>query len=369
MLMVEFVCSYLYFFDIDGWLCVGFFCYNLVLLNENVIFLMKKVFLMICDVVVEVGVLVVMVLKYVNGMQCFLLIVEVWFKEVIEWFGYCLNLFVCLMIIGCMCMIGFVIFDISNLYFMNVVKGVNCVVLQYDYMLLFVDIEESQVCECLLIEVFVQCVDGLIVSMWMFDEEVGWMFDFNKLFVLLCCSLGLLILSVGIDNWLLMYMFVCYLFNFGYMCIVYFGFGIVCVNDEWIQGVCDCFVEVGFMLDVYDVYVLIVEVGECVCLCVMFGLQCLQVVICYNDLIVFGFMKEVVLFGFWLLQDVFVVGVDNVLYGEYVVFVLMIVDIQSENMGEFVMQKLIDVFVGCIDVSYLMFELWLIMCVLMVLVG
>lgn len=68
MLMVEFVCSYLYFFDIDGWLCVGFFCYNLVLLNENVIFLMKKVFLMICDVVVEVGVLVVMVLKYVNGM-------------------------------------------------------------------------------------------------------------------------------------------------------------------------------------------------------------------------------------------------------------------------------------------------------------
>lgn len=70
--------------------------------------------------------------------------------------------------------------------------------------------------------------------MWMFDEEVGWMFDFNKLFVLLCCSLGLLILSVGIDNWLLMYMFVCYLFNFGYMCIVYFGFGIVCVNDEWI---------------------------------------------------------------------------------------------------------------------------------------
>jgi LacI family transcriptional regulator len=69
-------------------------------------------------------------------------------------------------------------------------------------------------------------------------------------------------------------------------------------------------------------------------------------VICYNDLIALGFMKEARALGFTLPDDVSVVGFDNVPYGEYASPALTTMDLQSERMGEVAMQKLLDLLAG-----------------------
>ena len=49
-------------------------------------------------------------------------------------------------------------------------------------------------------------------------------------------------------------------------------------------------------------------------------------------------------------------GIDNVPYGQYAAPALTTIDIQSENMGELAMQKLIDALAGRTDASYSTFE-------------
>ena len=227
--------------------------------------------------------------------------------------------------------IGLVILDISNPHFTNVVKGANRVALQHDYTLLLVDTEESRART--LIEALAQRVDGLIVSTRMPDDEAGWMLDLNKPLVLLRRSPGLPIPSVGIDNRLSTYMLARHLLNLGHMRIAYLGFGAARVNDERIQGARDCLAEAGLTLDVHDAHAPTAEAGERACSRVMLGPQRPQAVICYNDLIALGFMKEATSLGFRLPQDVSVAGIDNVPYGEYAAPALTTVDIQSENMG------------------------------------
>jgi len=81
-----------------------------------------------------------------------------------------------------------------------------------------------------------------------------------------------------------------------------------------------------------------------------------QAVICYNDLIALGFMKEAKSLGFRLPQDVSVAGIDNALYGEYVEPSLTTIDAQSETMGELAMQKLIDALAGKEDAGNIVLE-------------
>ena len=165
------------------------------------------------------------------------------------------------------------------------------------------------------------------------DDEAGWMLDLNKPLVLLRRSPGLPIPSVGIDNRLSTYMLARHLLNLGHMRIAYLGFGAARVNDERIQGARDCLAEAGLTLDVHDAHAPTAEAGERACSRVMLGPQRPQAVICYNDLIALGFMKEATSLGFRLPQDVSVAGIDNVPYGEYAAPALTTVDIQSENMG------------------------------------
>jgi LacI family transcriptional regulator len=66
----------------------------------------------------------------------------------------------------------------------------------------------------------------------------------------------------------------------------------------------------------------------------MLGLQRPDAVICYNDLIALGFMKEAKSLGFRLPKDVSVTNIDNAPYGEYAEPTLTTVDTQGEKMGE-----------------------------------
>ncbi|EPX65411.1 Ribose operon repressor [Cystobacter fuscus DSM 2262] len=317
---------------------------------------MKKTSPTIRDVAAAAGVSVATVSKYINGAQRFSAPVEAKLKATIEKLGYRSNPLARSMITGETRTIGLTILDISNPHFTSVVKGANRVALQHDYTLLLVDTEENQARERPLIEALAQRVDGLIVSSRMPEEALQWLLELNKPVVLLRRSQRLPIPSVGIDNQLATYMLAQHLLNQGHRRITYLGFGQARINDERIRGARACLAESGLTLEVHDANAPTAQAGERACSRVMLGPNRPEAVICYNDLIALGFMKEAASLGFRLPQDVSVTGIDNVPYGEFSAPSLTTVDIQSEKMGELAMLKLLDALGGGSDSGYATFE-------------
>jgi LacI family transcriptional regulator len=317
---------------------------------------MKNASPTIRDVAQEADVSVATVSKYVNGTKRFSPEVESRLKETIERLGYRSNPLARSMITGRTRTIGLAILDISNPHFTNVVKGANRVALEHDYTLLLVDTEENPARERALIEALAQRVDGLVISSRLPEDESSWMLELNKPVVMLRHVHELTIPNIGIDNRLATYMLARHLLNLGHRRIAYLGFGYASINDERIRGARDCLTEAGLSLDVYDAHAPTAEAGAQACSKVMLGPDRPDAVICYNDLIALGFMKEVKTLGFQLPKDVSVTGIDNAPYGEYAEPALTTVDTQSERMGELGTQKLIDALAGHGDTEHLILE-------------
>jgi len=308
------------------------------------------------DVAAMAGVSVATVSKYVNGTQRFSPAVEAKLKEAIESLGYRSNPLARSMITGRTRTIGVAILDITNPHFTKVVKGANRVALQHDYTLLLVDTEENPARERSVIEALAPRVDGLIISSRASEEVAQWMLELDKPVVMLRSVRGFAIPSVGFDNRLATYMLARHLLNLGHRHIAYLGFGAASINDERIAGARAALAEAGLALEVYDTHAPTAQAGEQACSRVMLGPDRPQAVICYNDLIALGFMKEAKSLGFHLPQDVSVAGIDNALYGEYVEPSLTTIDAQSETMGELAMQKLIDALAGKEDAGNIVLE-------------
>ncbi|NIF54364.1 LacI family DNA-binding transcriptional regulator [Burkholderia sp. Ax-1724] len=293
------------------------------------------------DVAAAAGVSVATVSKYINGAQRFTPVVEARLKQAIEQLGYRSNPLARSMITGRTRTIGLAILDIRNPHFTSIVKGANRVALQHDYTLLLVDTEESQEREQTLIESLAQRVDGMIVSSRMPDDSVQWLLDLGKPVVLFGRSERFPISSVGTDSCLAGYMLANHLVKLGHRRIAYLGFGRSRWNDERIRGIRNCLDAFGLPLDVHEAQAPSPAAGERMCSGLMLGPRRPDAVICYNDLIALGFIKEARGLGFRLPQDVSVAGFDNVPYGEYASPALTSVDFQSEKMGELAMTKLL----------------------------
>ncbi|SAL58085.1 LacI family DNA-binding transcriptional regulator [Caballeronia humi] len=307
---------------------------------------MKRTSATIRDVAALSGVSVATVSKYINGTKRFTEPVEAKLKAAIEQLGYQSNPLARSMVTKQTRTIGLTILDISNPHFTNVVKGANRVALKHDYTLLLVDVDENQARERPLVEALARRVDGLILSSRLPEEASDWLLDLDKPVVLLRRSETLPIASVGIDNRLATFMLTRHLLDLGHRDFAYLGFGQARINDERIAGVRDCLAQAGLELDVHDVHAPTTRAGEQACSRVMLGPRRPQAVICYNDLIAFGFIKAATALGINVPRDVSVTGIDNVPYGEISAPTLTSVDTQSEMMGEIAMQKLIDALAG-----------------------
>jgi DNA-binding LacI/PurR family transcriptional regulator len=294
------------------------------------------------DVAAAAEVSVATVSKYMNETQRFSPAVEARLKEAIERLGYRSNPLARSMITGQTKTIGLVILDINNPHFTSIVKGANRVALQHDYTLLLVDTEESQERERPLIESLAQRVDGMIVSSRIPDDSVQWLVDLSKPVVLFGRSTRIPIASVGTDSRLGGYILANHLVKLGHRRIAYLGFARSRWNEERIGGIRSCLEEFGLSLDVHEAQAPSALAGERACSSLMLGPKRPDAVICYNDLIALGFIKEARELGFQLPQDVSVAGFDNVAYGEYASPALTSVDFQSEKMGELAMTRLID---------------------------
>ncbi|NML32410.1 LacI family DNA-binding transcriptional regulator [Paraburkholderia antibiotica] len=303
------------------------------------------------DVAAAAGVSVATVSKYMNGTQRFTPAVEARLKEAIAQLGYRSNPLARSMITGRTRAIGLAILDIGNPHFANLVKGANRVAIRHDYTLLLVDTEENQQREQTLIESLAQRVDGMIVSSRMPDDSVQWLLDLGKPVVLFGRSARFPIASVGTDSCLAGYMLANHLVKLGHRHIAYLGFGRSRWNDERIRGIRQCLDEYGLALDVHDALSPSAAAGERACSGLMLGPRRPDAVICYNDLIALGFIKEARELGLQLPRDVSVAGFDNVPYGEYASPALTSVDFQSEKMGELAMTRLLDELHGNADAN------------------
>jgi len=308
------------------------------------------------DVAAAAGVSVATVSKFMNGTQRFSAPVEAKLKAAIEQLGYRSNPLARSMITGKTRAIGLAVLDIRNPHFTNIVKGANRIALQQDYTLLLVDTEENQARERQLIEALAQRVDGLIITSRMQEESAQWMLELNKPVVLFGRSRHLPFPSVGSDSYLAAYMAARHLLNEGHRRIAYLGFGQSRWNAERLRGVTACLEEAGLPIEVHDAHAPSAQAGERACSAIMLGPRRPDAVVCYNDLIALGFMKEARALGCRLPEDVSVVGFDNVPYGEYASPALTTMDLQSERMGELAMQKLLNILDGNADDGYAMLE-------------
>ncbi|MEQ5839209.1 LacI family transcriptional regulator [Paraburkholderia acidicola] len=321
--------------------------------EENVILpTMKRTSSTIRDVAAAAGVSVATVSKYMNGVQRFSPAVEARLKASIEQLGYRSNPLARSMITGETRAIGLAVLDIRNPHFTNIVKGANRVAIEHGYTLLLVDTEENQTRERPLIEALAQRVDGLIVSSRIPDDSVQWMLDLHKPIVLFGSNRHFPIPCVGTDSYLAAYMLTRHLVNQGHRRFAYLGFGQSRWNDERIRGMQSCLAEHGLIAALYEGHTPSPQAGERACSSIMLGPERPDALICYNDLIALGFMKEARGLGFTLPQDISVAGFDNVPYGEYTSPALTTVDLQSEKLGELAMHKLIDALAGKSDVGY-----------------
>ncbi len=317
---------------------------------------MKKNIPTIRDVAAAAGVSTATVSKYVNGAQRFSPAVEATIKAVIEQLGYRSNPLAQSMITGRTKTIGLSVLDISNPHFTSIVKGANRVALAHGYTLLLVDTEENPGRERQLLEALSRRVDGMIVFSRMPEQEMDWMVEMDKPMVFFGRLHHLKLPSVGSDDQRGAYMITQHLVAQGHKDVAYLGFSKSRRDEERMGGIRECLDAHGLTLRTYDANAPTAMEGERMSSSIMLGAAHPDALICYNDLMALGFMKEAQTLGFRVPADISVAGFDNIQFGRYTSPPLTTVDLQSERMGVTAMERLLAAIAGNAATDFTMVE-------------
>jgi LacI family transcriptional regulator len=301
------------------------------------------------DVAREAGVSIATVSKYLNGAQRFSPPVEAVINEVVARLGYRSNELARSMVTGETKTIGVAILDIDNPHFTAVVKGANRIAIENGYTLLLVDTEENQSRELQLLDALSRRVDGLIISSRMPEPEIRKVVDYGKPVVLFGKLDSIRITSIVSEGRRGGFMLADHLVRQGHKNIAYLGFPESRWNLDRMEGVKECLDMHGLKLQGFDVRAPYAAEGERLCSSVMHRKERPDALICYNDLLAMGFMKEAQALGFRIPDDISVAGFDNIPYGEYISPSLTSVHLQSEGMGELAMKKMLDLLAGKTD--------------------
>lgn len=307
---------------------------------------MKKKPPTIRDVAAAAKVSTATISKFINGAQRFSPAVEATITAVIEELGYRSNPLAQSMITGKTKTIGLSILDVSNPHFSSIVKGANRVAMDQGYTLLLVDTDENINRERPLLEALSRRVDGMIVFSRLPEEELAWIARLEKPVVFFGRLSHLPLPSVGSDDHRGAYMLTQHLTAMGHKKIAYLGFAKSRRNEERLGGIRECLEAHQLELSTYNCNTPSTLEGERMCSSIMLGSEHPDALICYNDLIALGFMKEAQTLGFILPADISVVGFDNIEYGRYTSPALTTVDLQSEQMGVIAMEKLLNAIQG-----------------------
>ncbi|MBV8667118.1 MAG: LacI family DNA-binding transcriptional regulator [Burkholderiaceae bacterium] len=307
---------------------------------------MKKKIATIRDVAAAAGVSTATVSKFVNGAQRFSPAVETTLRAVIKDLGYVSNPLAQSMITGRTKSIGLSVLDISNPHFASIVKGANRISEQHGYTLLLGNTGENPQRERPLLEALSRRVDGLIIFSRMPEAEMEWMLQLQKPLVFFGRLTQMHLPRVASDDHRGGYMVAQHLQALGHKKMAYLGFSKSRRNDERLEGIRECLDARSLPVAVYDTDMPSSMEGERMCSTIMLGPDRPDALICYNDLLALGFMKEAQTLGFRLPTDISVAGFDNIEFGRYTYPPLTTVDLQSEQMGVSAAEKLLAIIDG-----------------------
>jgi LacI family transcriptional regulator len=286
------------------------------------------------DVAARAGVSIATVSKYMNSTQRFTPGVERKIRAAVDELAYHSNPLARSMITGKTGSVGVVILDIANPHFTNLVKGANRVALAHGYNLLFVDTEESQAREDVLIAALSRRVDGLIVSTRMPDDQLDHVLALGKPVVFSGRPAPRGHASIGVDARAAAYMIGELLVKQGHRDIAYLGFAPARPDMERMRGLRESLESHGLSVTRYDVHGPTIVEGERVCSSVVLRKDKPDAVVCYNDMVAIGFMAAAKSMGVSIPGDLSVVGIDNIPFGRFTSPALTTVDTQSERLGE-----------------------------------
>lgn len=307
---------------------------------------MKKTAPTIRDVAAAAQVSTATVSKFINGAQRFSPKVEAAIESAIAGLGYKSNPLAKSMITGRTNTIGLSVLDITNPHFSSILKGANRVAHDQGYSVLLVDTEETPSRERRTLEELSRRVDGMIVFSRMREHEMGWMTEIDKPLVFFGSLAELPLPTVASDDHAGAYMLAQHLRMLGHRRIAYLGFSKSRRDEERLGGIRESLNAAGLDLAIFDAEAPSLAEGERLCSAIVLGSRRPDALICYNDLMALGFMKEASNLGIAIPQDISVVGFDNIPYGKYTTPALTTVDLQSERMGATAMEKLLAVIRG-----------------------
>jgi len=307
---------------------------------------MKKTLPTIRDVAAAAQVSTATVSKFVNGAQRFSPRVEAAIEAAIADLGYKSNPLAKSMITGRTHTIGLSVLDITNPHFSSILKGANRVAHAQGYSVLLIDTEETPSRERPALEELSRRVDGMIVSSRMREHEMAWMTGIGKPLVFFGSLADLPLPTVAGDDHGGASMLARHLCMLGHRRIAYLGFSRSRRDGERLGGIRASLDAAGLDLEIFDAEAPSLAEGERLCSAIVLGSQRPDALICYNDLMALGFMKEASNLGIAIPQDISVVGFDNIPYGKYTTPALTTVDLQSERMGATAMEKLLAVIRG-----------------------
>lgn len=229
----------------------------------------------------------------------------------------------------------------------------------HGYTLLQVDTNENPNRERPLLEALSRRVDGMIVFSRMPEQGSEWMLQLGKPLVFFGRLAHLQAPSVASDDHRGVFMLTQHLLTLGHRKFAYLGFPVSRRNEERLDGIKLCLSANRLQPVTYVVSAPTAMEGEHICSSIMLGPEHPDALICYNDLIAIGFMKQVQDLGFVLPKDISVAGFDNIQFSRHTSPPLTTVDLQSERMGVAAMQKLLAMFEGdaAIDFTSIALEL------------
>jgi LacI family transcriptional regulator len=307
---------------------------------------MKKTAPTLRDVAAASNVSIATVSKYINGTQRFSAKVEAAIDAAIAGLGYKSNPLAKSMITGRTDTIGLSVLDITNPHFSSILKGAQRVANDHGLSVLVVDTEENPNRERRVLEDLSRRVDGMIVASRLREKDMGWMGEIDKPLVFFGSLAELPLPTVASDDHGGAFMLTQHLRMLGHQRIAYLGFSKSRRDEERLGGIRECLDAAGLSLRVFDADSPSLAEGERLCSSIVLGSNAPDALICYNDLMALGFMKEAASLGVSVPRDLSVVGFDNIPYGKYVTPALTTVDLQSERMGASAMEKLLAVIRG-----------------------
>jgi LacI family transcriptional regulator len=178
------------------------------------------------------------------------------------------------------------------------------------------------------------------------ENEMAWMAEIDKPLVFFGSLAELPLPAVASDDHAGAFMLTQHLRMLGHKRFAYLGFSKSRRDEERLGGIRESLDAGGLDLAIFDADAPSLSEGERLCSKIVLGSARPDALICYNDLMALGFMKQAESLGVVVPRDISVVGFDNIPYGKYTTPALTTVDLQSERMGATAMEKLLAVIRG-----------------------